>query len=148
RARIRQAAARGDTIPEGWAVDEHGRPTTDPAEGLAGALMPLGGPKGYGLALILELLAGALAGATFSPQNRDLHADLSGPQGLGHFFLALDPARFLPDGSFGPRVDWLVRRLHDSTPADGVPRVRVPGDLAEARRAERLTRGIPLSSDA
>lgn len=147
RARIRQAAARGDTIPEGWAVDRQGRPTTNAADALAGALLPVGGPKGYGLTLILELLAGGLTGATFSPENRDLHADLSGPQGLGHFFLVLDPERFLPGGNFGKRADWLIRELHESAPADGVSRVRVPGDLDAQRRAERLARGIAVAPE-
>lgn len=147
RARIRQFAARGEPIPVGWAVDREGRPTSDAAEALAGALLPVGGPKGYGIVLMLEVLAGLLAGAGPSNCNRDLYGDVSGPQNIGHLFLAVNPAAFLPDGSFSGRVDQLIRDLHDVPPAEGFSRVRLPGEQDQARRQERSREGVALASE-
>lgn len=144
RARIRQYAARGESIPEGWAIDRQGRATKDPAEALQGALLPVGGVKGYGIVLALEVLAGALTGAGFSPENRDLYGDLTGPQGLGHFFLVINPKAFLPDGSFPQRVDRLVRDLHSAPTAEGTDRVKVPGELESECQQRRLSEGVPL----
>jgi LDH2 family malate/lactate/ureidoglycolate dehydrogenase len=146
RARIRRLAEEGQSIPEGWAIDREGAPTRDPNVALEGALLPIAGPKGYGIVLLLEILAGVLSGAGLSPENRDLHGDTAGPQGLGHFFLAIQPESFLPAGHFQARMDKLLQMLHAAPTASGVSRVRVPGDQDGERRAARLAEGISVGT--
>jgi LDH2 family malate/lactate/ureidoglycolate dehydrogenase len=142
------AKKRGDrTIPRGWANDERGRPTTDPAAASVTHLQWFGAHKGFGLAVLVELLAGVLTGSSFgrtehtgsSAHGRDRVAK-------GFVFLALDPARFLPEGDFGARVDTLIRDIRSSDTAVGVERVLVPGQLEHESRARREAEGIPLSS--
>lgn len=138
------ARKRGDpTIPEGWANDDRGRPTTDTAAASVNHLQWFGGHKGFGLALLVEVLGGVLAGSSF---GRTEHTDspAHGPDRVakGFVFLALDPARLLPD--FGARVDTLIRDVRAARPAEGVERVVVPGEFEHERRAEREAYGIPL----
>jgi len=99
RGKIRRADRLKERIPAGWAFDETGTPTTDPAEALKGTLMPIGGPKGYGLALMIDILAGMLSGSQYGPEIRTFH-QLEGPTGVGVFMLAIDIERFMPLGQF------------------------------------------------
>jgi LDH2 family malate/lactate/ureidoglycolate dehydrogenase len=145
RAKIRSEATASRPIPDNWALDADGRPTTDPMAALAGALLPVAGPKGYGLALILEALAGALSGAGFSHENRDLYADTTGPQNLGHFLLAIDP-RVAGMASFYNRVDELVRSVRSVPSRDPDVRVRTPGDLDAERRRVAMAEGVALNA--
>lgn len=140
------AKKRGDTvIPDGWANDERGRPTTDPAAASVRHLQWFGGHKGFGLAVLVEVLAGVLTGSSFG-RTEHTASPAHGPDRVakGFVFLALDPERFLPGGDFGARVDTLVRDIRASEPAEGVERVLVPGQLEHERRAERERDGIPL----
>src|SRR5262249_61431232 len=105
RGRIKPAERSGEETPPGWALDSTGRPTTDPAAALAGALLPVGGHKGSGLAIAVEALTAALTGAGISP--RLVNTGLTGAgggaaaeRGVGYLVLALDPARFAGDGTF------------------------------------------------
>jgi LDH2 family malate/lactate/ureidoglycolate dehydrogenase len=143
-------------IPAGWVLDEAGQPITD--AGLAmdylrnrdvGGLTPLGGRpemsshKGYGLALLVHILGGTLSGASFSPiRNRSQRPDQ--PDNLGHFFLALDPKAFRPDGAFEEDLDQVIDVLHATSPVDASLPVLVPGDPEARTRQERLRDGIPL----
>jgi LDH2 family malate/lactate/ureidoglycolate dehydrogenase len=147
RARIRRLAAAGQQLPEGWAIDAQGRPTTNAEEALRGALLPFGGHKGYGLAMMLEILSGALSAAGFSHQHRDLYSDTDGPQGLGHFFLTLSPTAFISEIEFQTQIATLVDALTKIPPSEGTEGVRVPGDSHRARRTARLTNGISLPDD-
>ncbi|MDI2129877.1 Ldh family oxidoreductase [Yinghuangia seranimata] len=140
------ARKRGDaTIPDGWANDTRGRPTTDPAAASVDHLRWFGGHKGFGLAVLVELLAGALTGSCFGA-TEDTASPAHGRERVakGFVFLGLDPERFLPGGGFAARVDTLVREIRASEPADGVDRVLVPGQLEHERRAVREAEGIPL----
>jgi len=139
RGRIRAALARGDRIPDTWATDAAGNPTTDPKAALAGFLMPFGGYKGYGLALIVDLFAGVLSGAAYLTHVNSWLDDPEKPGNLGHFFMAID-TRVL--GS----TDWLAERVRDfdeivhGTPrADPAMPVRLPGEI-ELDRLERHRR--------
>jgi LDH2 family malate/lactate/ureidoglycolate dehydrogenase len=140
------ARKRGDkSIPEGWAVDEQGRPTTDPFAAARGHQQWAGGYKGYGIALLVEVLAAVLPGTSFA------HTEISPsePKGKdrivrGHFFLAIDPDHFLPPGVFRERIDALIRDVQSSEPAASVERVYVSGRPEHERRAQRLREGIPL----
>ena len=130
------ARARGESIPIGWARDAEGQPTTDPTLGRAGSLEPMGGPKGYGLAVMLDILAGVLSGGRFG-------AGLGAP-GSAQFFLTLDVTRFMPLDAFLERIDQLIDQLHAATLIDGVERVYVAGEIEFGLEEARNRDGIPL----
>ena len=146
--KILLARVRGDgAIPADWACDERGLPTTDPRAASIERLQWSGGHKGFGLAFLVEVLAGVLAGSCFG-RSELTESPLCGRERVakGYLFLALDVSRFLPLAEFRARVDALVRDVRSCAPAEGVERVLVPGELEARRRAERLRSGVPLSS--
>jgi len=144
----------GKPMPHGWAVDETGRSSTDPkrvlnalANRLGGGLLPLGGEgedlgghKGYGLALMVDVLSGVLSGAATGLQ---VYADEQRPN-VGHFFMALDPAAFRPLDEFRRDMDRLARELKDSPKAHGQDRIYVHGEKSFARMEKYRQEGIPL----
>jgi ureidoglycolate dehydrogenase (NAD+) len=134
-ARIKAAAERGEAIPEGWALDAEGRPTTDPRLALAGALLPFGGPKGAGLSLMVELLAGLLPGGQVGPDIVPLYERLAQPQQVGHFFVVLDVAAFGEREAFLRRAAQTLQRVRELPAAHGVERVWVPGEIEQERAA-------------
>jgi ureidoglycolate dehydrogenase (NAD+) len=144
RAKIRDALARGEPIPEGWATDAAGRPTTDPAAALAGFLLPVGAHKGYGLSLAVDLLAGLLSGAAFLTHVVTWVGNADRPQDLGHVFIVLDPSRLLPAAEYERRMSDFARIIHEAPPADPAQPVMLPGEREAARMAEHRARGIPL----
>lgn len=133
---------RDGPLPEGVALDAAGRPTVDPVAALAGSLLPAGGHRGYGLALMWEVLTGVLGGGLVAPDVRG--AGPGAPMGITLFCLALDPAAFLPFHEFTARVDTLVDRIHACPPAGGTDRVRVPGEHGFRTAARLVTEGIPV----
>ncbi len=140
------AKKRGDaSIPAGWANDELGRPTTSTADASVRHLQWFGGHKGFGLGLLVELMAGVLAGSSFGHTEHTAslrHGDERVAKGFT--LMAVDPARFLPLEEFRARVDALVRDVRSSERAAGVERIWLPGEPEHERRAERLRDGIPL----
>jgi LDH2 family malate/lactate/ureidoglycolate dehydrogenase len=143
RSNIDLAAERGEPIPEGWALGPDGRPTTDPRQGLLGAVLPFAGHKGSGLAVVMGALAGALSGANFGGAVPPL-SDYSRERDLGHFLLLVDVGALGdPDEVLG-RMDRYIGEISGSAPAPGVQRVRVPGEAADLRRRERQAEGIAL----
>jgi ureidoglycolate dehydrogenase (NAD+) len=143
--RVLLAAKRGEPIPPDWAVDADGQPTTDPRQ--ARAVRPMAGPKGYGLALLVDVLAGLLSGSRTGDQVRRMYDDFDQPQGVGHFLGAIDPARFVPAEAFLAGVDDLAGRLKATPPADGFAEVLLPGEV-EARAEERHRReGVQVSEE-
>ena len=146
-------------VPSGWVVDGDGRPVTDAEHAFGfvfdrpdGGISPLGGTrelgshKGYGLAVLVHILAGTLSGASFSPlRNRTQRP--SDPHDIGHFFLAIDPRAFRPDGEFENDVDQVIDVLHGARRADPAQPVLVAGDPELATRRERLEAGVPVPDD-
>ena len=145
RGKIRRAIQRGESIPEGWALDEHGRPTTDAEAAYRGVVLPLGGPKGSGLSLMMEALAGVMAGAAFGGQVRDQYADFSAPQNVGHCFLAFRPDLFLPPGQYRADMDDLVRRAKASPMADGFDEILMPGERESRQVAAQRRDGVAIA---
>lgn len=145
RGRIRKAQATGDRIPPTWATDQHGRPTDDPAEALRGLLLPIGGHKGYGLALAVDVLAGVLSGAA-SAAAVTPPQDASRPQDVGHFMMALNVEHFVPLAEFTGRIDELIDAVHASQPAAGVDRIYVPGEIEAEQERERTADGVPVAA--
>lgn len=141
--KIGMAARKGEPIPLGWALDRDGRPTTDPASGLAGLLVPIGGPKGFGLALVMDILAGALGGAALGRELARTHRP-DAPSRIGHFFMAIDVGAFVPIDEMERRIDGMVRAIHESEPAEPGARLYLPGEIEWRLKQERLVAGIPL----
>ena len=141
------AKKRGDaTIPAGWANDERGRPTTETAAASVWNLQWFGGHKGYGLGLLVELLAGVLAGSSYGrTEHTESPLHLRDRVAKGFCFVALDPDRFLGLGEFRRRTDELIRDIRSSERADGVERIWLPGEPEHHRRIERSRAGIPLA---
>jgi LDH2 family malate/lactate/ureidoglycolate dehydrogenase len=154
--KIKVYGLNGKQIPAGWVFDDQGNAVTDPDSALRiiyetkkGGLTPLGGTaemsshKGYGLALMVHILGGALSGASFSP-IRIRNQGPSDPDRLGHFFMAIDPKAFRAEGAFEDDLDAVIDVLHATPPLDPEAPVLVPGDPEAAARERRLREGIPL----
>ena len=137
--------AGGTTIPPGWAMDKDGAPTTDIETAIGGLLMPLGGYKGSGLAMLVEILCGVLSGGAMATEVGGVYI-LSRPMGTSHFFLAIDVARLMPLGEFRQRMDRLVETVKSSRPAAGFDEVLVAGDPEWRLEAERRRTGITLDA--
>jgi len=132
-------------LPEGWMVNtKDGQPLTDPARSGEGVLLPIGGYKGSGLALILGLLAGPLNGAAFGRDVFDFNFNDTDACNTGHFIIALDVARFTPLDAFKSDMDRHLRDLRTSKPLPGFDAVRLPGQERRSRRADRLANGVPM----
>jgi LDH2 family malate/lactate/ureidoglycolate dehydrogenase len=142
--RIRLAAGNGNGIPDGWATDAQGQPTTDPAAALAGMLLPAAGHKGFGLALMVDVLAGVLAGGGYGERVNGLYADTALPNECGHFFLALDVAAFGDIDEFASRLADLEASVTAPPYAPGVDRVLLPGQRSAARLRDATRRGVPV----
>jgi L-2-hydroxycarboxylate dehydrogenase (NAD+) len=148
RGKMRLAAAHGEAIPEGLGVDAKGRPTTDGMQVFGGgAVYPFGGPKGSALAIWMEIMGGVLTGAAFAGEMKSLYEDFSGPQRIGHVFMAIRPDLFMPMAEFTQRMDTMIERLKDSHPADGFDEVLMPGEPEARREEERLRTGVPLTNE-
>jgi len=140
--KIRLAEQEGRDIPATWATDADGQPTTDPTLALAGMLLPTGGPKGYGLALMIDVLTGALSGGGFGSDVRGLYSDTAVPNDCAHFFLAIDPDAF--DPGFADRTLRLAEEIEATPTRPGVDRVYLPGQLEQERSESALRDGVRL----
>lgn len=145
RGKIRRAAERGERIPEGWALDEHGRPTTDAAAAYGGILLPLAGPKGSGLSLMMEALAGVMSGAAFGGEVKNQYLDFSTPQNVGHFFLAFRPDLFVSRAEYRARMDELVSRAKACPRAEGFEEILMPGEREARLASSRRKNGVPVT---
>lgn len=144
RGKIRLAAKKGEKIPEGWALNSKGDPTTVPQEALAGTLLPASGPKGYGLALVIDVLSGVLTGSGFGKTVKALD-DMSGPVRAGHFLAAINVQAFTDLPSFKSDVDALIRQVRACPRAAGVDRIYLPGEIEFEAAARLRKEGIALS---
>jgi LDH2 family malate/lactate/ureidoglycolate dehydrogenase len=142
--KVKTKAQRGETMPEGWMMDRQGRPLTDPQRANEGFLLPIGGYKGYGLALVFGLLSGTLNGAAMGRDVVDFNADDTTPTNTGHSIVAISVEAFQPVAEFKKSVDLLVRDLRQSERLPGVERIRLPGDGAREARQDRSRNGVPV----
>ncbi len=148
RGKIRKAARRGESIPEGYALDGEGRATTDPRAALdGGVVLPIGGPKGSGLAMMMDVFGGLMSGAAFAGDVNDQYANLEQAQDVGHWFLVFRPEVFL-EGGMGElrgRMDVLLRRVRECDKAAGVERIYTSGEMEAEMEEKRNAQGIPYS---
>ena len=140
RVNVMEAAARGTPIPTGWALDTEGRSTTDPTAGLAGSIAPVGGAKGYGLALMVELLAAGVTGSNWSFQTSSLTDNEGGPPDIGQLFIAINPARF--GGS-----NWKSRLEELTAEIQAQENARLPGDRRLQARDQAEKSGVEVPAE-
>lgn len=142
--KIKTLIQRGQMMPEGWMVGRDGQPLTDPNRHKDGFLLPIGGPKGYGLSIAIGLLAGVLNGAAFGSDVVDFSADTTSPTNTGQFVAAIDIAAFTDPVAFRATAARVFAEFRASDPLPGHDPVRVPGDGREAARRQREAEGIAL----
>lgn len=147
--KVYAAHQRGEAIPDNWIIDSEGRPTTDsslyPQEA---ALQPMSGPKGYGIALLIETLSGVLSGASITWQvGGFILGDKSIPTNHGAAFIVIDIDSIMARDEFEQRIDHLVDEIHNAPSVDDVERLMLPGEREWAHRADSLRHGIALPSD-
>jgi LDH2 family malate/lactate/ureidoglycolate dehydrogenase len=148
RGRIVLYAKQGLPIPEGWAVDAEGRPTTSAEAALSGLLAPMGGYKGYGLSLAVDLLAGVLTGANYGGHFDGTLFDYDRPPAdVGSLFAAISVDAFEDVPAFKARVDQALREIKHSTRATGVERIYIPGEIEAECAEHRLREGIPIPDE-
>lgn len=145
RGNIIAANREGRSIPEGWALDAEGYPTTDAAAALAGTVLTMAGHKGYALALMVELLSSVLSGAAIGPEIGSMYKDLDRPQDVGHFFCLLDIAAFMDPDVFKQRMDQTIDRIKSCRRRPGVEEILVPGERSARNAEANRHHGIPLS---
>lgn len=140
--KVLQAEKEGKLLPEGWLIDKNGNPTVDPSEYLKGGiLIPFGGYKGYGLAMMVELFGAALSGAAMT---KDVHAWNADPEvcgNVGHFFMAIDISKLGNPDEYKARVDGLIDEIKSAKKAVGVERIYYPGEIESEKMAACLARG-------
>lgn len=145
RGKIRKACRRGESIPEGYALDREGRPTTDPEAALdGGVVLPMGGPKGSGIAMMMDIFSGVMSGSAFAGGVNDQYHVLDRPQNVGHWFLVFRPELFLEGGmeEFRRRMDVLLKTVKTSQKAEGFDRIYVSGEIEAAMEERRKREGI------
>lgn len=145
RGKIRRAARMKERIPLGWALDERGAPTTDPEAAMKGTLLPIGGPKGYGLAFFVDLICGLLSGSKYGRDVKTFHKP-RGPTGVGVAMAAVDISRFMPLDEFGALIDEHVKAVRNSNKAQGNDRIYLPGEIEAEKERDARTRGVELDA--
>jgi (2R)-3-sulfolactate dehydrogenase (NADP+) len=141
RGRIMVAAREGEPIPEGWALDNEGRPTTDAKAALNGSMLPAGGVKGAMLALTVELLVCSLSGAAYGFESDSFFTEEGRPTRIGHAFLAIDPGALVGNDAFQERIETLVETMTED------PGVRIPGERRRQNRERAERDGIAIPPD-
>lgn len=142
--KVKAKAQRGEQMPVGWMIDRLGQPLTDPKRAEEGFLMPIGGYKGYGLALVVGLLAGTLNGAAMGREVLDFNKDFRSTTNTGQAILAIDPAAFGDVAAFKSRVDTVIREMRASERMPGVDRIWLPGEQSHLRRQQSEREGLVL----
>ncbi|CAG8196882.1 unnamed protein product [Penicillium nalgiovense] len=145
RGKIYKALRRGEKIPTDWALDKDGARTDDPAEALQGVMLPMGGPKGSALSVMMDVFSGVLSGSAFAGHVTNPY-DPSKPADVGHFLVAIKPDLFMTIEEFKGRMDYLYQRVVDSEKMAGVDRIYFPGEIEMITEEKRLAQGIPFAT--
>lgn len=149
--KIKTLLQQGEPMPEGWMVGRDGKPLTDPARKSEGFLLPIGGPKGFGLSVAIGLMAGVLNGAAFGSDVVDFTADTTSPTNTGQFVVAIDPNAFGIGAAFGREATRVFDEMRGSPPLPAHDAVRLPGDgktaISQARRIDGLKLNPALERD-
>jgi L-2-hydroxycarboxylate dehydrogenase (NAD+) len=143
--KVKLAAQKGESIPIGWMVDRRGQPLTDPKRSSEGFLLPIGGYKGYGLNVVIGMLAGVLNGAAFGRNVVDFNKDVASRNNSGHMIMAMRVDNFQSVESFKREMDRVIREIRESKRMEGIERIWLPGEMEHERIRERREHGIPLA---
>jgi LDH2 family malate/lactate/ureidoglycolate dehydrogenase len=143
--KVKAKAARGEMMPEGWMIDREGKALLDPKRASEGFLLPIGGHKGYGLALVVGILAGTLNGAAMGSEVLDFNQDAETPTNTGQAVVAIDPAAFGDVGLFKASIDKLIRELRGSQRMPGVERIFLPGEQSHEKAVRQRKEGIAIA---
>jgi LDH2 family malate/lactate/ureidoglycolate dehydrogenase len=143
RGKIYKALRREEKIPGDWALDKDGNRTEDPASALEGVMLPMGGPKGSAIAIMMDVFSGVLSGSAFAGHVTNPY-DPSKPADVGHFLVAIKPELFMSIEDFRERMDYLYERVIGSEKMAGVDRIYFPGEIEDLNKEKRLRDGIPL----
>lgn len=143
--KVLDARSRNEPIPESWAVDKTGTPTTDPFA--VHALLPAAGPKGYGLMMMIDVLSGILLGLPFGRQVSSMYEDLSAGRNLGQLHIVINPAFFSTDTSFRQKLSQALHDLNAISPAPGFSQVYYPGQNLDNNEKESALNGIDIVDD-
>ena len=127
-------------------LDGEGRNTTDPVDALKGVVLPIGGPKGSGLAMMIDIFGGLLTGSAFGGDVKDQYKDFDTPQGVGHWFMVFRPEMFLDSREeYIERMDTLLERVRISEKAAGVLQIFTPGEIEDAKERAQRESGLPFT---
>jgi LDH2 family malate/lactate/ureidoglycolate dehydrogenase len=146
RGKIRKAARRGERIPPGYALDAEGRSTTDAAAALDGVVLPIGGYKGSGLAMLMDLMGGVVTGAGYAGGVGNQFTDYDRSQDVGHFFLVMKPDLFVPLDTYRARMDKLVTAVRGARRAEGFDEILMPGEREQGLEEQHRRTGIPIGA--
>lgn len=144
RGKIYKAQRRGEKIPLDWALDGDGVPTDDPSKALEGVMLPMGGPKGSGLAVMMDVFSGVLSGSAFAGHVTGPY-DPSKPADVGHFLVAIKPDLFFSIEEFKERMDYLYQQVVNSEKRPDVDRIYFPGEIEQLTQEKREAEGIPFA---
>jgi len=143
--KIVQARREGQKIPPEWGMDKDGNPTDNPEVALTSGIQPpMAGHKGYGLAMMVEIFSAVLTGARFGRSTAPANWAPSQKINVGHFFIAIDPALFMPIDDFKDRIEQLIKDIKDASLLDGVEKVYIPGEIEFEKKEKNLKDGIPF----
>ena len=142
--KVKAKRQRGEMMPEGWMINRDGTPLLDPQHADDGLLLPIGGYKGYGLALIIGMLAGTLNGAALGKDVVDFNHDASTPTNTGQAIMVIDPDAFGEVKEFKERMDSVIQEMRNSERIQGVDRIWLPGEQSHQKRIDYARDGIPI----
>ena len=144
KGKIREAARKGEKIPEGWAIDKDGNPTTDAQAAIDGLVLPMCGHKGSALALAIEFFAGVLSGSAFGTEVVMQYGDDPQPANVGHLLLVLKPEGFMSSENYNSRMKRFCSELRAIRPAKGFEKVLLPGDKERITTRKIMEQGIDI----
>ena len=145
RGNIIAAQKKGQAIPEGWALDPAGEPTTDASQALLGTVLTMAGHKGYALALMIEVFSSVLSGAAIGSEIGSMYKNMDRKQDVGHFFCLLNIAAFLDVKDFKQRMDETIDKLKAGKRRPGVEEILIPGERSSRKAAENEAAGVPVA---
>ncbi|AGA70516.1 malate/lactate dehydrogenase [Desulfitobacterium dichloroeliminans LMG P-21439] len=145
RGNIILAAKENKPIPEGWAIDKYGNPTTNARDALDGAVLPVGGAKGYALALAGEVMSGIISGSAYGTHVGWIYDERSDSVNIGHSFMAMDISKLLPVEEYTQRLGNMICEIKEIPRADGIHEIRIPGERRQVTAEKRKNEGIPIT---
>jgi LDH2 family malate/lactate/ureidoglycolate dehydrogenase len=141
------AAKNGEQIPPDWATDSEGRPTTDPQAGFDGFLLPLGGHKGFGLSLLVDILCGVITGGSFQHQLKSMYRYPNDPSNTAHLMIVINPLALISKNQLHERMDAFGKTIKESPMWDSDSEMLLPGELEYRKEQERRETGIPIPAN-